>query len=201
MQRGSFQRFGNCRSHEYGERCNRERYELDTIGKRSEINESKQREESNKCSRSQNNECAKNSKRKAEERRSQNLERNIGLVRGSEENYGDKPCQNNQANARSKNDVDKCSNDKNTYSRNEAHDNNQFRRNVRGDSVSRNTSDMLDRDGNPDEGERDNSEVSNGRENVYSIGVHDQSEDDGQLLVIILFYEESNDCILVLVFQ
>lgn len=195
MQRGPFQKSGNCKSDElkyYKRRKNRIKHgKLNTT--LDVINESSETEnyESRECCSSQ---------QKGKERMSRKLERNIvGLVRGSEENYGEKRSQSNQANAWSSNYVHKSSN-KNAYSRNEAHDNNEFRRNYRRDSVCGNTSDMLDKDGNPGEGTRENSEISNGRENVISIGERDQSTNDGQLLVIILFYDDSNDGDFVVVF-
>lgn len=192
MQRGSFQRFGNCRSDTDqgpGERCIKiikQEDKLDTKAWTNGINQS------NESSGNKNNECAKVSDGKYRERMSQKLERNIELARCSEENwYGDIPSQSNQVDARSSNCVVMSNNDKNTNSLHEADNINQFRRNVRNDSVS-GKSDMLNKDDHSDEGERENSEVSSGRENNNSIGVHDQSVNDGQLLVIILFYEVSD---------
>lgn len=194
MQRGSFQRSANWRldNYEYRTRCNK-RLKHDELNTNLKINQS------NYMKNDEPIECC--TKRNGNDRKCRKPERNnIGLARGSEENYGDNSSQSYQANAQSSNYVDKSSN-KDTYSRNEAHDNNKFRRNVRDDSVSGNTSDMLDRDGNPDEGEKENSEVSNGRENDLSIGESDQSANDGQLLVIILYYDDSDDYVIVFVFQ
>lgn len=134
-------------------------------------------------------------------RKCRKLERKItGLVRDNEENDVDEPSQSSR-HAWLSNNRDKSSH--NTYSKKDAHDNNQFQRNVRGDSVTWNTSDMLDKDDNPAKGERENNEVSNGRENVISIGERDQSVNDGQLMVIIIIYDDSNgdDFVVVLLFQ
>lgn len=122
---------------------------------------------------------------KGKDRNSQTLERNIDLVRSSKNVCGDMSSQSNETNDRSKY-LSKF-NIENIHSRHKAHDNNQFQRNVRGDSASGNTSDMLDRDGTSNEGERENV-VCYERENVSE--AHDQSMNGGQLLVIILFYED-----------